>query len=137
MKTYTRRDSCTALLKKMGIDKTEYNQFITSANGLFYVDLVAAEKLIADRKAAAEEAAKPKSKKSTTETDKPAKVEKESCSSVCRDLIRAGKTNAEIWAIVKTKFNLGDNKKHYPAWYRADLARKGEVIVAVSNEEVL
>jgi hypothetical protein len=41
-----------------------------------------------------------------------------------RELIKAGKTNAEVWAIMQPRHNLPDSKKGYPAWYRADMARK-------------
>jgi hypothetical protein len=37
----------------------------------------------------------------------------------------AGKTNEEVWNVIKAQFNLDDKKKGYPAWYRANLKRKG------------
>lgn len=38
MKTYTRRDSVTAILRKMGIDKADYNNhIITNADGAFSI----------------------------------------------------------------------------------------------------
>lgn len=39
-------------------------------------------------------------------------------------LIAEGKTNEEVWKIVQPKFNLSDEKRNYPAWYRADMKRK-------------
>lgn len=33
-------------------------------------------------------------------------------------LIADGKSNEEIWAIVQPQFNMPDNHKHYPQWYR-------------------
>jgi hypothetical protein len=42
------------------------------------------------------------------------------CSSVARGLIWEGYTNAEVWAVIKPMFNLSDDKKHYPAWYRSE-----------------
>jgi DNA-binding protein HU-beta len=44
LKTFTRRDSATALLRKMGIDKANYNEFITVKGDSFVVDVAAAEK---------------------------------------------------------------------------------------------
>jgi hypothetical protein len=49
---------------------------------------------------------------------------KRTVSAVCRAMIVDGKTNAEIWAVIKEEFKLGDNKKHYPAWYRSEAKRK-------------
>jgi hypothetical protein len=36
----------------------------------------------------------------------------------CYEMIDAGKTNAEIWAVIKVEFNLTEEKQHYPASYR-------------------
>lgn len=60
----------------------------------------------------------------TTEPKAP-KVRKVTCTSVSEELIMAGKTNAEVWAVIQPQFNLDDKKKGYPAWYRMNLARKG------------
>ena len=53
------------------------------------------------------------------------KVHKQTVSSVCRQLIAEGKTNEEVWSIVKPLFDMPDTKKGYPAWYRADMKKKG------------
>jgi hypothetical protein len=47
---------------------------------------------------------------------------------VSRALIRAGKSNAEVWEVIKVQFNLDDKKKHYPGWYRGDMRKKGEAV---------
>ncbi len=71
-------------------------------------------------------AEKPVKAEKPTKTEKPPKAEKKvSVSQAMRDLIIAGKTNDEVWAKVKEQFNLDDSKKHYPAWYRSDLKKKG------------
>jgi hypothetical protein len=57
---------------------------------------------------------------------KPPKVRKVTCTSVSEELIMAGKTNAEVWEVIKAQFNLDDGKKGYPAWYRMNLTRKGK-----------
>ena len=49
---------------------------------------------------------------------------KRSVSSTARELIIAGKTNEEVWKALQAEFKLGDDKKGYPAWYRADCKRK-------------
>lgn len=38
-------------------------------------------------------------------------------------LIAEGKTNEDIWAIVQPKFNMPDGHKHYPQWYRRQVAK--------------
>lgn len=62
---------------------------------------------------------------------KPAKAAaqqgKRNCSTVARALILEGKTNAEVWAVIKDEFKLSDNKKHYPAWYRSEQKRAGNL----------
>lgn len=62
------------------------------------------------------------------ETKQPRAERVNTCSAVARALIRAGKTNAEVWAAIKTQFNLDDKKRGYPAWYRADLRKQGEQV---------
>ena len=50
-----------------------------------------------------------------------------SVSSVMRELILAGKSNTEIFALCQQRFGLDDSKKGYPAWYRRELKLKGEI----------
>lgn len=47
-----------------------------------------------------------------------AKEPRVTVASTARDMVRAGKTNEEIWAVLQKDFGLDDSKKHYPAWYR-------------------
>lgn len=49
-------------------------------------------------------------------------------SAVARELILAGKDNKEVWTALVEQFRLDETKKHYPAWYRAELRRKGEKV---------
>jgi hypothetical protein len=46
---------------------------------------------------------------------------------MAEELLLAGKTNAETWAALKERFKLGDDKKHYPSWYRSRLRRQGRL----------
>lgn len=48
-------------------------------------------------------------------------------SAVARQLILEGKSNADVWSALKSQFNLDDSKKHYAAWYRAELRRAGRL----------
>ncbi len=41
------------------------------------------------------------------------------------ELIGMDKTNAEIWPIIRREYDLPDDKRWYPAWYRAELRRRG------------
>lgn len=62
----------------------------------------------------------------------PAKISKPraktSVSARCKELIRDGLNNADVWVIVKDEFHLDDSKKYYPAWNRSWMARHGEVV---------
>jgi hypothetical protein len=49
---------------------------------------------------------------------------KPSVASVARGLILAGKTNEEVFGALHKQFELPEEKKHYPAWYRAQLVRE-------------
>jgi hypothetical protein len=49
-------------------------------------------------------------------------------SAVARELILAGKSNADVWAVLSTQFKLDDSKKHYPTWYRCELRRNGHAV---------
>jgi hypothetical protein len=122
------RDSATGILRKMGIESKYYNDFIEKlSNGTLGVHVAKAQMYL-NAKAA------PKAKAKAAKKPAAPKATKETVSSVARELIRAGKTNAEVFAVLQSKFNLDDSKKGYPAWYRSDLARKGEVIKASKPE---
>lgn len=41
-----------------------------------------------------------------------------------RELVDAGQTNSQIWSVIQPMFHLADDKKYYPAWYRAAMKRK-------------
>lgn len=52
------------------------------------------------------------------------KARRVSVSSVAEELLLAGKTNEEVFAVLKEKFKLDDSKKNYPSWYRCRLKRQ-------------
>ena len=53
------------------------------------------------------------------------KKSKITISSTCRSMILAGKTNEEIWSVLRRVFKVDDKKKNYPTWYRCEVKRKG------------
>lgn len=138
LKYYSKRDSATAVLRKMGVPKDRYNDFITVDKNQVYLDLSAAEAYLAAKMLKEQESAAKKSlvgdiqkasvvKGADKEAKKSTKVGKESVSSVCQQLILAGKTNDEVWTVVKAQFKLGDDKKYYPSWNRSFLKRTGKL----------
>lgn len=120
-KLYTTRDSATSALRKLGLKPRDYDLFITKVDGKFECRIGAAaahlEALLQPKPAA--KAAVPAPVK-TPKTPKRTGI-----SQTARDLILAGKTNVEVWALLQAQFGLDDSKKHYPTWYRSELKRKG------------
>lgn len=128
VKFYARRDSATTVLRKMGIHARDYSFFIeVMTDGRFACQVAKAEMhleslkkpktIMAEAIKAGRRAADP------VVQDKPAKAK--GVSAVARELILAGRTNQEVWAVIKEAFNLDDSKKHYPTWYRCEMKRKG------------
>ncbi len=69
-------------------------------------------------------------KRPTTKRDaKPAasKPARASMWGAARELIKAGKTNAEILAILRERFSLPQHHSFYPVWYRSYAIRHGVV----------
>jgi len=143
-----RRDSATTILRKLGINSRDYNLFIRADKDGFVVDVDLAKKHLAK---VAEQMA-PRAQDNTTPRDpsdesKPTKAGKlpkapkavqkkvkeatrprdQSLSATIRGLILKGLDNAAIWAQVQPAFNLDDKKRHYPAWYRAQMRRDGQL----------
>ena len=56
---------------------------------------------------------------------KPAAPKARSIASRCRELF-ATHDNAQIFAVLQEEFGLGDDRRWYPGWYRADARRKGK-----------
>lgn len=137
---YTRRDSATTVLRKLGIPATDYNRFITKVPEGYNLDLdgakeyaqelaVIAEKARVDTVKAEAKATKPNVVKANRRQDDPTiatKPKHGSISAFMRGLILEGKSNAEVWSAAKATFpNLSDDKKHYPTWFRCEMKRKG------------
>lgn len=116
MKIYSRRDSATTVLRKLGVDPSHYNKFIKLEHGTFKCDITKAEAFL-------KKASKPvKSKPLKSNKKQSPRV---TMATTAYDLIRDGKTNAEVLAVLQSVFGLPENKNHYPAWYRAHMKRKG------------
>ena len=53
------------------------------------------------------------------------KVTRRTISLVARQLILEGYDNKAVFQYLTDEFKIGENKKHYPAWYRSEMRRKG------------
>jgi len=115
MKTYLKRDGATAVLRKAGVPKEAYDSYLIKVPGGFQVKTPAGE--------AAEAPKLGKEKKPAKFTKEIIKPKRMSISAVAREHIKAGKSNEEVFTILKKLFNLDDTKKHYPSWYRSQLKR--------------
>lgn len=144
-KTFKTRDSATTLLRKMGINPRDYNLFIEkTADNQVLCKVGMAEAHLGSLKTRtvqspglrnpgdvfgsalnAAKLAKAGRRAVDPVVEAPVKAKRGGISHVARELILAGKTNQEVWAILKDSFNLDDGKKHYPTWYRSELKRKG------------
>lgn len=136
VKILARRDSATTILRKMGIHSRDYNAFIeVMGDGKFACHIARAEMHLESLKnLAAKTETKPAAKVVHTksgrrakdpEVDVPVKAKREGISATARTLILEGKTNQEVWEILKARFNLDDSKRHYPTWYRCEMKRTG------------
>jgi hypothetical protein len=117
-KLYKTRDSATSALRKLGLKPRDYDLFIDKLDGMFRCRVEAAAAHLASLLQPAPAA------KETRPAKAPA-AKRVGVSQTARDLILAGKTNAEVWAVLQAQFKLDDGKKHYPTWYRSELKRKG------------
>jgi hypothetical protein len=127
VKILSRRDSATTILRKMGIHSRDYNAFIeVMTDGKFACHIARAEMHLESLKQAAAKPAK-SAKPAAAKKEKVVKAAARTVSAVARELIVAGKTNLEVWAVIQKEFDLDDSKKSYPAWYRSDCKRKGLV----------
>jgi uncharacterized cupredoxin-like copper-binding protein len=124
------RDAATAILRKMEIKPRDYDFYIEKlSNGKFAVKVEKAELFLKSLKQAKGKLAEiivgdpVKEHEAVVKAAKTKRVERESCSSVAKSLILAGKTNQEVWDVISKQFKLDASKKHYPTWYRCQLKR--------------
>lgn len=124
MKAFARRDSATALLRKMGVAKTDYDKFITKKGDKFIVNVKAAEdstppfdptpaaelmqpaakKTPKAAKPAATKEEKPAAKKATKSVAKPAAAKEEKPAAVKEEkpTKKAAKPKAELRKVTET-----------------------------------
>jgi hypothetical protein len=124
-KTYKTRDSATSALRKIGIASSDYGRFITKiTGGIVSCDIDAALAYLESLKATK---VKPSTKKAGKKVVKStvAKSSESGISATARALILDGKTNQEVWEVLRTQFGLDQSKRHYPTWYRCEMKRKG------------
>jgi hypothetical protein len=41
----------------------------------------------------------------------------------CCELIKQGKSNDEVWVVIQKEYQMSDDKKHYPGWWRSWMKR--------------
>jgi len=149
-KSFTRRDSATSVLRKMGVNSRDYNLFITlDAYGKFELNLDLAKAHVAK---IAEQTAHPEGRRTNDHEAKPAAKTSvrqaiakaldakpaaattkdgeavETISQMARRLILASHSNKEVWEALVATFQLDQKKRGYPAWYRFELRKQGHKV---------
>lgn len=135
-KTFNTRDAATSFLRKQGITKDLYNNFITNFRGKLVIDtalvdshlhptsIKQTELILNPEPLVVELAQKPTRVKASAIPTAPAKItlqRGEGLAGQIRHLILTTQmTNHEIFI----HLNLPADKKTYPGWYRGQLARK-------------
>jgi hypothetical protein len=150
---YSTRDSATGALRKIGVTKSDYDDFIARRDGKFYTDIDGAKKFVAKTSAPVVDHAASNSRiekllksdaktkvgakadKAQTKKDIAAAASKEGgqrtgVSAIVRALILEGKSNQEVWDELSSGDEpvLNANQKSYPSWYRCELRRKGHTV---------
>jgi hypothetical protein len=122
MKIFARRDSATALLRKMGIKSEDYNKFIDkNADGTVGVDVIGAKASLAPKLAGKATVVPPSKTGSVILRPQPGQT----TTSYIRSLITAGHTNSEIWQACQEFLGFEKNKSYYPAWNRSKMRKAG------------
>ncbi len=140
---FNNRDSAVRALRKMGVAPTAYGAHLEARDGgkFHLVNIPTGEKKLSlvpapeksdakdpEVKAAKKSGKAPKKvkepKAAKVKKVKEPKVKKETVAGTVREMVEAGKTNPEIWEVIKAKFKLDDAKKYYPSWYRWNMTRK-------------
>ena len=116
-KIYTRRDSATAVLRKLGVPTTDYARFIKRVGDEYHLDLKAAQ-----------DSRRPPEAKATKAKAKATKAESSSVAQRCRDLILEGLSNKDIFDRLQKEGALDEDKRHYPGWYRCQMRRQGHEV---------
>lgn len=112
LKTFNTRDAATSYLRKQGMDKSHYSEFITNTGRGLTINLAQVDEFLHPTVKA------PKVKVVKTPAVKAPNGN--GLAGQIRTLILAGQTNEQIFA----ELSLPEAKKSYPAWYRRQLALK-------------
>lgn len=58
---------------------------------------------------------------------KPISVKKArlTVAATCRSMIIAGRTDGQIWSVLRRVFNIDSAKRSYITWYRCEVRRRG------------
>ncbi len=110
LKTFNTRDAATSYLRKQGMDKSHYSEFITNTGRGLTINLAQVDEFLHPTVKA------PK----TVKTPAVKAPNGNGLAGQIRTLILAGKSNEQIF----TMLSLPEAKKSYPAWYRRQLALK-------------
>lgn len=128
VKTFARRDSATAALRKLGVKPADYNMFISATtDGRVAVSLERAQEYLQAqlRKVALEETPQRQLKGRTAKEAKTNQIKRPSVAGTIRKLILDGKDNQQIHEIMKRDFGHTEDHATYPAWYRSQMRRDG------------
>jgi hypothetical protein len=132
----TRRDSCTQALKKLGVPREKYNDYILCLGpGEWQLTTPSGKELekmrtpLADAEAVIDEVQKPKRHLNPVPAPKPPKPTKMTIAKRCLALFQEGKSNKDVLATIKAEYKLPDDGRHdhYPAWYRSYFRRNGKL----------
>lgn len=137
-KFYARRDSATTVLRKAGIPARDYQLYLKKSGDGVELDMSLLNKHLSASSPNAFQGPKTTSKarfssdqvftlptKQVKAAEPAKKQAKVTVSSVARELLKQGMSNEQVWEQLKATFKLDDGKKHYPAWYRAQMKRDG------------
>lgn len=131
IKFYKTRDSAVAVLRKAGVPKDKYAEYLAVGPEGFGPRVAQYE---ADRNKAMDKeiiakvlaADKPAGKKAAAKTEKNERLN--GISEWIRGLIKAGKTNAEIKALAPAAgFDLTGKRQYFPGWYRWQMKKAGQL----------
>lgn len=128
VKTFARRDSATAALRKLGIKASDYNMFIMqTTDGRFAVALDKAEEYLASRlrHVANEVIPQAQNKGKTAKQAESNQIKRPSVSAAIRKLILDGLDNKAIHEVMKREYGHDEDKANYPGWYRSQMRRDG------------
>lgn len=126
VRVVARRDSAVTILRKLGTPPDMYKDFVSElTDGRWAAQVGRAKDYLEQRKDLAAERNAIKAKNATASAKRGER--KAPISQTCLTLFREGKHNGEVWEHIKAKYELDDEKRGYPAWYRSYFRRRGDL----------